>query len=253
VIAEMLGVDSDRRDDFRRWSEQMVLAVFEPTTAEQQQEVAINGEEMGEYFDEVVAARAGKQGDDLVSVLLRAELDGGALTRQELTVFVFTLLVAGSITTAYLIGNAAMTLAENPALLTTVRDDPALVGAVVEETLRHEAPVQLMFRTATVDVDLAGITIPKGATVLPLLGSANRDERVFSDPDSFDIRRGSMEHLSFGHGVHHCLGAALARLEARVALQELLASATTLEPAGTMERVTSLVFRGPTELPLRLA
>jgi cytochrome P450 len=109
-----------------------------------------------------------------------------------------------------------------------------------------------MFRTATADVDIAGTSIPKGTTVVPLLGSANRDERVFTDPEHFDIRRNSTEHLSFGHGVHHCLGAALARLEARVALEELLASATRLEPDGTMARVTSLVFRGPTELPLRL-
>lgn len=234
------------------WSEQMVLAVFEPTTAEQRQEIAQSGEQMGEYFDEVVAARTGTRGDDLVSVLLRAELEGGALTRQELTVFVFTLLVAGSITTAYLIGNALMALATCPALLMAVRDEPPLVGAIVEETLRHQAPVQLMFRTAMADVDLAGTLIPKGTTVLPLLGSANR-ERIFSDPDRFDIRRNSTEHLAFGHGVHHCLGAALARLEARVAVEELLARTAFLEPDGAMERVTSLVFRAPTELSLRLA
>jgi cytochrome P450 len=253
VIAEMLGVDPQRRDDFRRWSEHMVLAVFEPMTDEQRQAVARSGEEMGTYLDEVFAERTSAKGDDLVSVLLRAELEGGSLTRPELAVFVFTLLVAGSITTAYLIGNAVMTLVEDAPLLAALREDAQLVGALVEESLRHQAPVQMMFRTATTDVELAGVTVPQGATVVALLGSANRDERVFRDPDRVDIGRDTTEQLAFGHGVHYCLGAALARMEARVALEELLARVNRLDPAGPMERITSLVFRGPTHLPLHVA
>jgi cytochrome P450 len=208
---------------------------------------------MGEYLDGVFADRADSTADDLVSVLLRAELEGGALSRQELEVFVFTLLVAGSITTAYLIGSAVMQLVHDPALLALLHVQPELIGAVVEETLRHEAPVQMMFRTATTDAKVAGTTIPKGATVLPLIGSANRDERVFPRPNTFDISRPTGDQLSFGHGVHHCLGAALARIEAKIALTELLRTARTLDPAGEMERITSLVFRGPTVLPLRFA
>ena len=253
VIAEILGVDPARRDDFRRWSEHMVLAVFEPMSAQQRDAVLVSGNEMGAYLDIVFAERAGSTDDDMVSLLLRAELEGGALTREELGVFVATLLVAGSITTAYLIGSAVMQLAQEPRLLGEVRADPTLVGAVVEETLRHQSPVQMMFRTATTDVDVAGTTIPSRATVLPLLGAANRDEQMFADPESFDVRRGAGESLAFGHGAHYCLGAALARLEATVALQEILRSATVLEPAGAMERITSLVFRGPTALPLRFA
>ena len=111
----------------------------------------------------------------------------------------------------------------------------------------------MMFRTATSDIDIAGTTIPNNATVLALLGAANRDEQVFTNPNAFDIRRPVGESLAFGHGVHHCLGAALARLEASVALEEILHAAAVLEPAGTMERITSLVFRGPTTLPLRFA
>lgn len=107
-----------------------------------------------------------------------------------------------------------------------------------------------MFRTATADVDIAGTTIPSRATVIALLGSANRDPLMFNDPDRFDPERGSTEHLSFGHAVHFCLGAALARLEARVALEELLSQTAALDPAGDAERVASIVFRGPTKLPL---
>ena len=254
VIAAMLGVDPARRDDFRRWSEHMVLAVFEPMTPEQMAGVARCSEEMGEYLDTVFEQRAGNPTDDLVSVLLRAELEGGALTRQELGVFVFTLLVAGSITTAYLIGNTVMQLVENPGLLDAVRGNVDLVDALVEESLRYEAPTQMMFRTATVPVEIAGTTIPQGATLLPLIGAANRDERVFTNPEVFDITRtGGGEHIAFGHGVHYCLGAALARMEAKIAISELLCTGVPLEPTGSMERVTSLVFRGPVALPLRFA
>jgi cytochrome P450 len=108
-----------------------------------------------------------------------------------------------------------------------------------------------MFRTATADVDIADTTIPRSATVIALLGSANRDPEMFDDPDHFNPARANAEHLSFGHGVHFCLGAALACLEARVALEELLARTTVLAPEGDAERVTSITFRGPTKLPLR--
>jgi cytochrome P450 len=253
VIAALLGVGPDRRDEFRRWSEHMVLAVFEPTTPQQQADIARNSEEMGFWLDEVVAARQAFAGDDLISVLLRAELEGGALTHEELRGFVFTLLVAGSITTAYLIGSAVLTLARDAELERRARREPAVIAQVVEETLRHEAPVQMMFRTATEPVELSGSAIPQGATVLALLGSANRDEQVFPDPDRFDPDRDTSEHVAFGHGVHFCLGAALARIEARIAIDELLAAAPRLELAGDVERVESLVFRGPTRVPLRFA
>jgi cytochrome P450 len=251
VIAQLLGVAVERRDDFRRWSEWMVKGVFEPLDAHEQNEVANAGREMGEYLAGIIEERGNGRGEDLISVLLDAEPEGGALTPQELEVFVFTLLVAGSITTAYLIGRAAQLLAADPALVAWTRADRSRVPMLIEETLRFDAPVQLMFRTATADVDIAGTTIPCNATVIALLGSANRDPAMFADPDRFDAARGSAEHLSFGHGVHFCLGAALARLEARVALEELLAQSSVLEQAGDSERVTSIVFRGPTRLPLR--
>jgi len=250
VIAQLLGVPPERRDDFRRWSEWMVRGVFEPLDAHQQTEVANAGREMGEYLAAVIDERGDGRGDDLLSVLLDAEPEGGALTPPELEVFVFTLLIAGSITTAYLIGRATQLLAADPVLLAWTRADRGRVPRVVEETLRYDTPVQLMFRTATADVVLAGTTIPNRSTVVALLGSANRDPAIFNHPDHFDPMRESTEHLSFGHGVHFCLGAALARLEARVALEELLAQTTVLEPDGDAARVASIVFRGPTRLPL---
>jgi cytochrome P450 len=251
VIAQLVGVPIERRDDFRRWSEWMVRGVFEPLDSHQQNDVANAGREMGEFLAAIIEERGDGRGDDLISVLLDAEPDGGALTPQELEVFVFTLLVAGSITTAYLIGRAAQVLASDPELLASIRADRSRVPMLLEETLRYDTPVQLMFRTATADVDIADTTIPTRATVIALLGSANRDPSMFKNPDAFDPARGTTEHLSFGHGVHFCLGAALARLEGRVAIEELLAHTAVLEPEGDAERVSSIVFRGPTKLPLR--
>jgi cytochrome P450 len=253
VIAELLGVAPEQRDDFRRWSEHMVQGVFEPTSAVDPQLIAESGRRMGDWLDTLIAERHGSTGDDLVSVLLRAELEGGAMTHDELRGFVFTLLVAGSITTAYLIGNAVGRLLDAPELAARARHDAALVRRIVEESLRHDAPTQLMFRTATTDVEIAGTTIPRRSIVAALLGSANRDPSVFADPDRFDPDRDTGAHLAVGHGVHFCLGAALARLEASTAISELLARAGRLERAGPVERVESLVFRGPTELPIRMS
>jgi hypothetical protein len=251
VIATMLGVDPGLRDEFRRWAEHMILAVFEPDAADHADEIGQSGEQMDEWLESVIAERAGRDGDDLISMLLRAELDGGALTHDELQLFVFTLLIAGSITTAYLIGNAAQTLATTPRLAARIRADRSLIPSLVEESLRHDPPAQMMFRTATRSVELAGSTVPEGATIAALLGSANRDDTVFVDPDAFHIGRDNRDNLAFGHGAHYCLGAALARLEARVALEELLARASHFELAGDVDRVSSLVFRGPTNLPMR--
>jgi cytochrome P450 len=253
IIAEILGVASDQRDDFRQWSEHMVQGVFEPTSAIDTAAIAASGRQMMDWLDAVIAEREGTEGDDLISVLLRAELEGGALTHEELRGFVPTLLVAGSITTAYLIGTAVGVLLDRPELQERARRDPATVAGIVEESLRYDTPTQLMFRTATDAVEVAGIAIPARATVLPLVGSANRDPLVFEDPDRFDPDRDLARHVAFGHGVHFCLGAALARQEATVAIQELVARSTRLEPAGDIERVASIVFRGPSRLPVRVS
>jgi cytochrome P450 len=206
---------------------------------------------MGEHFEGVIAERRLRPGGDLVSELLRAEAEHGALSGPEVQSWIFTLLVAGSITTTHLLANALLALLVHPAELAAVQADLSLVPGLVEEALRFDAPVQMLFRTATEDVELAGSKIPKGAVVAPLFGSANRDERVFAEPDRFDPRRRSREHVAFGHGVHFCLGAALARMEARAAFEVWLPRLREAALAETpVPRLHSLVFRGPARLPI---
>jgi cytochrome P450 len=158
--------------------------------------------------------------------------------------------VAGNETTTNLIGNAVTALLDHPDQLARVVADPSLVPAVIEETLRYDAPVQMLFRTATRDVEIAGTRIPRGAYVVPLLGSANRDERQFPDPDRFDVTRSPRGHVGFGFGEHFCLGAALARLEARVALEALIPELPRLERRGPSDLVDSFLVRGPEHLEL---
>jgi cytochrome P450 len=159
--------------------------------------------------------------------------------------------VAGATTTTYLLANAMHALVRHPDPCAAVAARPETVPALVEEALRWDGPVQMLLRTATRDVDVAGVRIPQGATVVPVFASANRDERVFPDPDRFDPTRHPREHLAFGHGVHFCLGAALARLEARSAFEWLLPRMR--KPVLAEDAVpwlASLVFRGPTRLRL---
>jgi len=252
VIAELLGIDRERYADFKRWSDAAMRAVFDSPSPEEAEQLGQALAEMNDYVEQAIAARRSRPGDDLIGTLLRAESQEGALTADEVRLFVFTLLVAGNVTTTHLIGNAMLALLAHPGELARVTHTPALVPGLVEEALRYDAPVQLMLRTATRDVDIAGVTIPRGAIVAPLSGSANRDDRVFPDPDRFDVTRDSKDQLAFGHGIHFCLGAALARLEARVAFEELLPRIR--DPIHADERVTwtnVLTLRGPTALRLR--
>jgi cytochrome P450 len=252
VIAEMLDIDPERRADFKRWSDAAVQGVFEPLDADQQREVGARLAEMGEYFEAVIGERRRRPGDDLVSVLIRAEEEHGALTPLELRMFVFTLLVAGVVTTTHLLANAMRALVAHPGELAKLAATPELVPSLVEETLRWDAPVQLLFRTATEETKLSGVTLPRDATVAVLFGSANRDETVFPEPDRFDVARAPKDHLAFGQGVHFCLGAALARLEARSAFAVLLRRMREPEVVGgPAPDLRSLVFRGPVRLPLR--
>jgi cytochrome P450 len=252
VIAELLGVDPERRADFKRWADAALRGVFEPIDASEQQQVGACLAEMGGYFDAVIEARRASPADDLIGTLVRAEGEHGALTPTEVKTFVFTLLVAGATTTTYLLANAMHALIRHPDQWAAVAAHPGAVPALVEEALRWDGPVQMLLRTATRDVDVAGARIRQGETITPVFASANRDERIFPDPDRFDVTRRPREHLAFGHGIHFCLGAALARLEARVAFEWLLPR--MLEPALDEEPVpwlASLVFRGPTRLRLR--
>jgi cytochrome P450 len=202
---------------------------------------------------EDVERRRGQTRNDLIGALLRAEDGDAALTPLDVANFALLLLLAGNETTTNLLGNVLIALLAHPDELARVTRDPSRIPALVEETLRYESPIQFLFRQTTQDVEIAGVSIPSGSLVMPLLGSANRDEARFPDPNRFDVARDTQGHLAFGLGIHFCLGASLARLEARVALEELLARYPGVEHcAPRAQNVDSYVVRGPKRLPVRL-
>lgn len=221
VISTMLGVPEGDQDMLREWTDAMI------DREDGHPEILPHGIEGGTniylYFLDVVkqkrAAGPGA-GDDLIDGLLLAELDGERLTDDEIVGFCFLLIIAGNETTTKLIGNAMFWLDRCPDQRRLVLDDRALLPGAVEETLRHDGSTQLMARTLTTDTVRHGVTMREGAKVLLLLGAANHDPRVFEDPERFDITR-TTPHVGLGHGVHVCLGAALARLETRIALEDL--------------------------------
>jgi cytochrome P450 len=181
---------------------------------------------MDAYWRETIAARRGEKTDDVVSEIFHAQLEGDEnLTDEEIYGFCSLILPASQHTTINMMSNAAITLARYPEQREMLRRDPDLWVDAMEELIRYESPVQGLARTAMRDVELHGVAIPEGAWVLMLFGSANHDETVFENPDKLDItRKGARPHYSFGHGIHYCLGNAVARLQTRVALQELVAA-----------------------------
>jgi cytochrome P450 len=219
VISELLGVPAADRAQLLEWSDAML--VHAPDSAEPAPEAFAAMAGMSGYMAQLVGERRRHPGDDLMSGLVEAEVDGDRLSDDELAAFGYLLFVAGNETTTSLVGNAVWYLDRHPDQLQALRADPGLLAAAVEELLRYDAPTQNLRRTTTRDVEVHGTTIPKGDKVVLIFGSANRDPRAFPDPDRFDVRRRSEGHLAFGHGAHFCLGAALARMEARVAIEAL--------------------------------
>jgi len=251
VIAELLGVDPERMEDFKRWSDAIVTAIS-GTTPESRERVLGQRGQFRHYFKEVIERRRREPRDDLVSVLIRAEEDLGALTPVQILGFTVLLLVAGNETTTNLLGNTMQALLRHPDQLEKVIADPALVDGLVEEGLRYDSPVQALVRSPNRDVELRGVEISKGSIVLVLFASANRDERQFADPDRFAVTRDRRGHVAFGFGIHYCLGAALARLEARVAFEELLSRFRRFELLEErVERLDSFLIRGPKSLRMR--
>jgi cytochrome P450 PksS len=206
------------------------------------------------YVRRLVRMKRAAPGDDLLSELVRAEDAGDRLSEDELVAMVFLLLVAGHETTVNLIGNGTLALLEHPEQLERLRDDPGLIRPAVEELLRYDGPVETATeRFAREDVTVAGVTIPQGSLVLAVLASANRDERQFPDPDRLDLTREPNRHLSFGLGIHFCLGAPLARLEAQVAINALLRRAPGLRLAAPRSALLwrrGLILRGLEALPV---
>jgi cytochrome P450 len=253
VIAELLGVEAERSSDFKRWSDCAIAVTGGGTSAVGPVHVLEGIAGLSRYILGVVEQRRRSPGDDLISLLIRAEDGATALTPVEVAMFTLLLLIAGNETTTNLLGNALLALMAHPEELARVRRDPSRIPALVEEALRYDSPIQFLFRTARREVELAGVKIPAGATVMPLIGSANRDEAQFPNADRFDPSRNTQGHLAFGLGIHFCLGASLARLEARIALEELLprfAAFERVEPR--VQYVDSYIVRGPKKLPLRV-
>ncbi len=252
VIAELMGLDPDRREDFKRWSTALIVGSTQGQMQGADARFALF-REFRSYMTEVVEQRRREPGDDLISVIVHAEEGGsGILETEQVVSFASLLLAAGSETTTNLIGNTVVALAGNPGVLARVKRDPGLVPRVIEESLRYESPVQMVMRVATRQTVLGGTSVPKGALVVPLLAAANRDPERFPEPDRFDPDRDTSGHLALGFGNHFCLGASLARLEARVALETLLERLPTLELDGApIEPHGSFLVRGPRALPLR--
>jgi cytochrome P450 len=229
VIAELLGIPAGDRPIFRRWAD----ALFDQTNIDPEDSLRKAGEaamaravptmrEMNSYLLDHIRSRRAAPGADLTSRLLDAEVDGERLDDEEIVGFVGLLLLAGHITTTATLGNTVVSLDENPDAAAAVRADPGLLPGAIEESIRYRSPFPRLARLTTTATRVGDAEIPPDAVVQLWLAAANRDARVFTEPDRFDIRRSPNPHLSFGHGIHFCLGAPLARLEARVALRIIL-------------------------------
>lgn len=245
VIAEIMGIPSTDRADFKRWSDGIALSL-EPDPA------ALTA--MADYFRQLLAERRQSPGPDLVSDLIAAHESGETLTAQELVDFCMLLLLAGNETTTNLLGNALFCFSEYPETWERLQQQPALLPLAIEEVLRYRPPVQGMERYTTVETELAGQTIPAGQLVVAWIGSANRDETQFDQPDEFIIDRDPNPHLAFGNGIHFCLGAPLARLEGKIALSAVLERLPNLrvDPKAEVAFLPSISIHGVESLPVVL-
>jgi cytochrome P450 len=247
IISDLLGIPDDDWHRFFVWSEAMVPGALE-LTAEERAGIQV---EMREYFMAVIAQRREAPRHDIISRLVGVELDGEALSDDELFMFLNQLLVAGNETTRNTISGGLAELAQRPDQWERLRSDRAHVATAVEEILRWTTAVISFMRTATRNTEIGGQAIAAGDPVLMLYASANRDEAQFGPTaDEFDVTRRPNHHLAFGFGAHFCIGAALARLEIRVLLEELLQRFTTVEPAGPVTRSPSDIIAGVTSAPL---
>lgn len=252
VISELLGVPPEDRDRFKAWSTD-VASVLEPRETRQDwKRIDQAREALMAYFDPIIEARYEDPRDDLISALAMAEEDGEKLTHREVLVTLLLLLVAGNETTTNLIGNGLLALLQHPDQLDRLRQDPSLIDSAIEEMLRFDSPVQIDSRTALVDQEIGGKQIRRGQQVLLLIGAANRDPEAFPDPDVLDLTRTARSHMSFGRGIHHCLGAPLARMEGQIAFGKLLERFPHMRLAGNPRFRDRVVLRGLRSLPIKV-
>jgi len=246
IIAGLLGLPRADYPQFQRWSISLLSIIVNRERA-----IAASAA-LREYFAPILAARRHEPRDDLISSLAQAEIDGEKLSDEEIFSFLRLLLPAGVETTYRSTGNLLFGLLSNPEHLDAVHSDRSLIPQAIEEAVRWEAPLLTITRVATRDAEIAGHPIPAGSTVMLVLGAANRDEDRYADPDRFDIFRTPKPNISWGHGVHVCLGMHLARLEMRVALDLLLSRLPDLrlDPEGDDPHIRGQVFRSPTSLPV---
>jgi cytochrome P450 len=257
VIARMLGLPDNDMASFGRWNDAILRMSYTvaggPNVGEIVQTFdAVTGE-MYAYLTTLIAERRREPKNDLFTRLVFAEIDGERLSQAEILGFFQLLLLAGSETTTNLINNAILSFVAHPGKLARIRESPELLPSAIEEVLRYRSPLQWMYRVTKCDVELSGQTVPVGELVLAVIGSANRDPRQFPEANRFVITRDPNPHLAFGQGIHFCLGAPLARLEARIALSDLLEQTTDLALASDAPWPPrpGLHAHGPSSLPIK--
>jgi cytochrome P450 len=250
IIARLMGIPGDDYPTFKRWSDTFISSLISIPLEERMR----NTMEMAEYFGKIAAARRAHGADDLITALVEAEIDGESLQDWEILGFCILLLIAGNETTTNLMGNMLNILTDRPELWRRLREDRSLVEPVIEETLRYESPVQQLLRTTTREVTVSGVAIPANDLVAVFFGAANRDPKEFPNPDEFRLDRNLRNHVSFGVGIHYCLGAPLARAEARISLNTFLDRFPTLKhgQAPAVRQSQSPIVFGFERLPLRL-
>jgi cytochrome P450 len=246
IIAGLLGLPREDYPQFQRWSISLLSFTINPERGRAASAA------LEEYFAPILAARRAEPRDDLISGLAQAEIDGEKLSDVEIFSFLRLLLPAGVETTYRSLGNMLFGLLSNTGQLEAVWADRSLLPQAIEEAVRWEPPLLTITRVATRDTELAGVAIPAGSAVMPMLGAANRQDDRYAEPDRFDIFRSPRAHIGFGHGVHVCLGMHLARLEMRVALNLLFDRLANLrlDPGADDPHIRGQVFRSPTSLPV---
>ena len=252
VIAEMLGIPAEDRAQFKIWSDQRARTLEPIISAQERAASEAASRALDAYFRPIIEERRAEPQDDILSGLAQAEEEGDRLTEREMLNMLRLLLIAGNETTTNLIGNGFLALLRYPDQLQRLRDDPSLIPLAVDELLRFDSPVQTDFRRVLTDCEVNGFSLKQRENIVLLLGSANRDPDVFENPNTLDVGRGDRSHLSFGRGIHHCIGAPLARLEGRIVLEMLLERFSRISLLDGEPRFrNSIVLRGLESLPVR--